>query len=156
MNEFGPPEHNEENYSSSVPGAAAWEPELGWAVRVRYGCRHGCPPPGAADMDACPDMKHPRLSVVKFPTLRQQLRKYCWSSKTSWASPQQHAGPSGTAKNCIGPILMGKYWDNSILISFACVKWLSDQICRSYCKFGRSATITLHTRMISECYCLAV
>ena len=92
----------------------------------------------------------------KISDLAPAIAKYCWSSKTSCASPQQHAGPSETAINGIEPIFMGAYWDNSILLSFACVKWLSDQICRNYCKFGRSATITLHTGKISECYCLSV
>ena len=63
---------------------------------------------------------------------------------------------SETAKNCSEPIFMGEYWGNSILISIECVKWLSDQICRNSCKFGRSATITLRTLLISECYCPAL
>ena len=92
----------------------------------------------------------------KISDLASAIAKYCWSSKTSWASPQQHAGASETVKNCIEPILMGRDRDSSILLSFTCVKWLSDQIYRHFCKFGRSATITLHTRMLSEGCCLSV
>ena len=92
----------------------------------------------------------------KISDLAPAIVKYCWSSKTSCTSPQQHAGPSETAINGIEPIVMGAYREDSLLLSFACVKWLSDQICRNYCKFGRSATITLRTRKITEGYYLSV
>ena len=94
----------------------------------------------------------PSLSC-KIPALAPAIAKYCCSCKTPCASPQQRCGVPETTKNCIEPILMGEYRDSSLLISFPCVKWLSDQICRDSCKFGRSATITLSTGMISEgCY----
>ena len=77
-------------------------------------------------------VKHPRLSVVKFPDLAPVTWKYCWSCENSCASQPQCAGLSETAKNWFDPIFMGEYRGNSILISLECVKWLSDQICRYF------------------------
>ena len=69
-------------------------------------------------------VKHPRLSVVKFPDLAPVTWKYCWSCENSCASQPQCAGLSETAKNWFDPIFMGEYRGNSILISLECVKYL--------------------------------
>ena len=106
---------------TSVPGAAARESEFEPAVCICHGARHGGPEFGAANMDACPGvkhtgsgLKHSRLSVVKFLPLRQQLRSIVVRLKP----PMQVRNNVVVSQKRLKTVLSRSLWENIGIAAF--------------------------------------